>query len=191
MAANKERVVLSNGIDWVSVFLDGRVKVASRSHLWDIVDSGRHTALGEYISLGLGRELDVEPMRGAAKVPDFATSLDPRMGRTIAATVAADNGTFVEFIHDGSIRVGNDGRDIAETFNTGRESLDGGASGRGGAVMVTFVGTYRSVSARSSDYSIKIPQHERPASNRLFPGEYEIHEGKIGPPRPESPSWFV
>lgn len=191
MTPNKERVVLSNGIDWVSVFLDGRVKVASRSHLWDIVDSGRHTALGEYITLSPGRELDVEPMRGAAKVPAFATSLDPRLDQTIAATVAADNGTFVEFIHDGSIRVGNNGRDIAETFNTGRESLDGGASGRGGAVMVTFVGTYRPVGPRSSDYSIKIPPNERPAPNRLYPGEYEIHEGKIGPPRPESPSWYL
>ncbi|MFC8181572.1 hypothetical protein ACFULT_22065 [Rhodococcus sp. NPDC057297] len=191
MAPNNDRVVLSNGIDWVSVFLDGRVKVASRFHLWDIVDSGRHTALGEYITLGAGRELDVEPRRGAAKVPDFATSLDPRLDRTIAATVVADNGTFVEFVHDGGIRVGNDGRDVAETFNTGRESLDGGASGRGGAVMVTFVGTYRPAGLRSSDYSIQIPPRERPASNRLYPGEYEIYEGKIGPPRPESPSWFL
>lgn len=173
----------------MTVFLDGRVKVASRTHLWEIVDSGRHTAMGQYVTLGVGRDIEAGPLTRTAKVASFETHLDPELGDTSAATVAANNGTFVEFVHDGSIRVGNDGRDIAETFNTGRETLDGGPSGRGGAVMVTFSGTYRSGRVRDNDFFIDIPAKERPASNKLYPGEFVIGEGKIGPPRRTPASW--
>lgn len=189
VASNPRRVVLSNGIDWVTVFLDGRVKVASRSHLWDVVDSGRHTAMGQYVTLGVGRDLGLAPGSGAPTVPAFETRLDQELGDTLAATVAATNGTFVEFVHDGSIRVGNDDRDIAETFNTGRESLEGGPSGRGGAVMITFMGTYRSARVREHDFLVDIPDKERPAANRLLPGEFVIKEGKIAAPRTTPASW--
>lgn len=189
MAPNS-KVVLSNGRDWVSIFFDGRVKVASRNHLWEIADIGRHTTLGQYVILGVGRELDVDPPSGARKVPDFAVDLDPQGGQATAATVAADNGTFVELHHDGRITVGNDGRDIAETFNTGRESLAGGPSGRGGAVMVTFAGTYRPSRLRENDFLVKISARERPAANRLYPGEYIIGDGKIGPQANAPETWF-
>lgn len=190
MAPNSKRVVLSNGRDWISIFLDGRVKVASRKHLWEIADTGRHTALGQYVTLRAGRELDVDPPSGARKIPDFAVDLDPQAGQATAATVAADNGTFVELHHDGSITVGNDGRDMAETFNTGRESLAGGPSGRGGAVMITFAGTYRPSRLRENNFLVEIPDRERPAANRPYPGEYIIDDGKIGPPAHAPETWF-
>jgi hypothetical protein len=123
-------------------------------------------------------------------IPDFAVDLDPQAGQATAATVAADNGTFVELHYDGSITVGNDGRDIAETFNTGRESLAGGPSGCGGAVMITFAGTYRPSQLRKNNFLVKIPARERPAANRRYPGEYVIDDGKIGPPPTASGSWF-
>lgn len=186
VASNPKRVVLSNGIDWVSVFLDGRVKVASRAHLWEVVDSGRHTAMGQFVTLGVGRDLDLEPRTGKAEVPAFETQLDEALGDATAAVVAATNGTFVEFVHDGSIRVGNDGRDILETVNTGRETLDGGPSGRGGAVMITFSGSYRSSKVRDHDFLVDIPVKERAAATKLYPGEVEILEGKIRPPRTDS-----
>ena len=164
--------------DWAGLLLD------------PLVDTGRHTALGQYVTLGVGRELDVDPPSGAGKVPDFAVDLDPLAGRATAATVAADNGTFVELHHDGSITVGNDGRDIAETFNTGRESLDGGPSGRGGAVMITFAGTYRPSRLRENNFLVKIPARERPALNRRYPGEYVIDDGKIGSSANAPETWF-
>ncbi|MET4050474.1 MULTISPECIES: hypothetical protein [unclassified Rhodococcus (in: high G+C Gram-positive bacteria)] len=96
-------------------------------------------------------------------------STSTQLGRTVAATVTADNGTFVEFVHYGSVRVGSDGRDIAETFNIGRESLDGGASGSGSAVMVTFVGTYRPSRPCRNDFLVEIAPRERPARNHPYP----------------------
>ncbi|TQC44813.1 hypothetical protein EEB14_35135 [Rhodococcus sp. WS4] len=162
------------------LFSDGRVKVASRDHLWTILESGRHNALGQYVRIGVGRTLDVSGRTGTRETPAFSASLDPALGSAEAATVAADNGTFVVFHHDRSITVGNDGRDIEETFNGGREGLGGGESARGGSVVITFVGTYRP-RGRECDYFVHVPETKPRVGNRLYKDEYEILEGKIGP----------
>ncbi|GAF49413.1 hypothetical protein [Rhodococcus wratislaviensis] len=162
------------------LFLDGRVKVASRDHLWEILESGRHNALGEYVRIGIGRGLKVDGRAGPRETPAFNASLAPPLGSAVAATVAADNGTFVLFHHDRSLTVGNDGRDIAETFNGGRESLGGGKSARGGSVIVSFIGTYRAP-ARECDYFVHVPEDRPRVKNRLYKDEFEILEGKIGP----------
>ncbi|AMY21035.1 hypothetical protein A3Q40_03684 [Rhodococcus sp. PBTS 1] len=172
--------MVSNGEDWVSLFHDGRVKVASRTHLWDIVAVERHNALGQAVTLAPGRTIDDGGRTASAVTPDHCVALTPARGDAVAGVVAATNGTFVDFLHNGTVVVGNDGRDIAETFNTAREGLEGGASGRGGAVMVTFQGSYRPRIQRRCDFLVEIPEPERPAHNRLYPGEYEVIDGKIG-----------
>ncbi|MGV9668657.1 hypothetical protein [Nocardia niigatensis] len=182
MASNPDSYLLSNGTDdRVTLFRDGRVKVWSRFHLWEIAESGRHNALGEYVRIRAGRALEVRGPSGARKRPIFTASTDPILGDREAATVAGDNGTFVVFHHDGSITVGNDGRDIEETVNLGREGLAGTESGRGGSVMIFFAGDYRPPAIRSSDYKVlQIPEkRERPRGR--YPDEYEILEGKIRP----------
>ncbi|MFE6926359.1 hypothetical protein ACFVAV_35485 [Nocardia sp. NPDC057663] len=184
MAPNPDRYLVSNGTaDRVSIFYDGRVKVWSRFHLWEILESGRHNALGEFVRIGVGRELQVAAPTGARQQPHFVATTDPSLGSAEAATIAADNGTFVILHHDGSITVGNDGRDIEETFNAGRESLAGGKSGRGGSVMIFFAGKYRRKAVRASHFQVEIPE-DRPRGRGLYPGEYEILEGKIGPRPP-------
>ncbi|MHD0279574.1 hypothetical protein [Rhodococcus aetherivorans] len=181
MVRNDDGVLVSNGTeDWVRLFSDGRVKVAARGHLWKILGSGRHNALGQYVRIGVGRTLDVDGRTGTRETAAFTAVLDPALGTAQAATVAADNGTFVVFHHDRSITVGNDGRDIEETFNTGREGLGGGKSGRGGAVMVTFGGNYRPA-ARECDYFVHVPEAKPRVGNKLYKDEYEILEGKIRP----------
>ncbi|MGW5439684.1 hypothetical protein [Nocardia asteroides] len=179
MAPNSDRYLLSNGADRVSLFYDGRVKVWSRSHLWTILESGRPNALGEFVRIGVGQQLDVRGPIGAREKPHFTTSIDPTLGGAAASTITADNGTFVVFHHDGSITVGNDGRDIEETFNGGREV--GIESGRGGSVMIFFSGSYRCKSARRSDYHVLIPIPEVRPCREIYPGEYEFMEGKVGP----------
>ncbi|MGB6182740.1 MAG: hypothetical protein WBF79_15990 [Rhodococcus sp. (in: high G+C Gram-positive bacteria)] len=194
MASNSKRSVLSNGDDWVTVFHDGRVKVASHHHLWEVVGVGRHSALGQYVTLGVGKAVESSAGENPATpaAADYTVSLLPDQPSRVAATVAATNGTFVQFLHDGSVTVGSDGRDIAETFNTGRDNSDpavasaaasgrGSASGRGGCVTVTFRGSYRPSRLRDHDFLIEIPTPERPALNRLYAGEYESRAGKIGP----------
>lgn len=181
MAPNPDKYLLSNGTDdRVTLFHDGRVKVWSRLHLWDILESGRHNALGQFVRIGVGRALDVKGPTGPRTKPHFTASTDPALGDAAAATIAADNGTFVIFHHDGSITVGNDGRDIEETFNGAREGLAGTESGRGGSVTIFFAGSYRPRVIRSSDFQVHIPE-DRPRKRWLFPDEYEILEGKIGP----------
>ncbi|RDI43310.1 hypothetical protein [Nocardia mexicana] len=181
MTSNSDRYLLSNGTDdRVTLFHDGRVKVWSRFHLWEIIESGRHNALGEFVRLAAGRILQVQGPSGARQKPTFVASIDPTLGDRDAATVAGDNGTFVTFHHDGSITVGNDCRDIEETVNLGREGLAGSESGRGGSVMVFFAGSYRPKTPRRCDHEVQIPEI-RPQPRRRYPDEYEIREGKIGP----------
>ncbi len=183
MASNTEKYLLSNGTDdRVSLFHDGRVKVWSPSHLWEIVESGRHNALGQSVRIAVGRTLQVKGPTAAREKLHFTASTDSALGDAEAATIAGDNGTFVVFHHDGSVTVGNDGRDIEETVNTGREGLAGTESGRGGSVMVFFAGTYRPRTIRSSDYQVNIPENRRRGRGQ-HPDEHEIREGKIGRPR--------
>lgn len=187
MPPNAKRTILSNGADRVTVFHDGRVKVTSSSHVWDIVDRGRHSALGQYVTLAPApaRHADVraDDREAAPGTPDFVAQLDPELGSAVAGTAAATNGTFVQFVHDGTIIVGNDGRDLAETFNTGREATEEAAAERGGAVTVTFKGSYRPRDVRDHDWLIEIPPKEKPFSNRLYRGDYENPENKVGPHR--------
>lgn len=178
---NDDGVLVSNGTsDWVRLFADGRVKVASRHHLWEILESGRPNGLGQFVRIGIGKALEVAGRTGPRTKPAYTASLNPALGSAAASTVAADNGTFVVFHHDGSVTVGNDGRDIEGTFNTGREGLGGGEAGRGGAVMITFAGTYRHPT-RPCDFLVHVPDSTPRTGNRLYKDEYEISEGKIGP----------
>ena len=55
--------------------------------------------------------------------------------------------------------------------------------------MITFLGTYRSARVREHDFLVDIPDKERPAANRLLPGEFVIKEGKIAAPRTTPASW--
>ncbi len=180
MAPNSDRYLLGNGTDRVSMFYDGRVKVWSRHHLWEIRDSGRHNTLGEFVRIGVGRPLKEPAPIGVRHALSFSTSIDPSRGDAEAATVTADNGTFVVFHHDGSITVGNDGRDIEETVNLGRDNLAGGPSGRGGSVMVFFAGSNPPLVARKGDHHLHIPEGKRRTRGR-YAGESENFEGKIGP----------
>ncbi|KQU06940.1 hypothetical protein ASG56_05045 [Rhodococcus sp. Leaf7] len=182
MASNSKRAVLSNEGDSVTVFHDGRIKVTSRDHRWEIVEVGRHSALGQYVTLGVGRPLSAsETATAAAPTADYTVALTPDRETEVAGTVAATNGTFIQFLHNGSITVGSDGRDIAETFNTGPEANSEIVSVRGGSVTVTFRGSYRPSSLREHDFLVDIPSPEKPALNRLHPGEHESRAGKVGP----------
>ncbi|OUS97249.1 hypothetical protein CA951_02570 [Rhodococcus sp. NCIMB 12038] len=180
MAGNAARELLSNGTDdRVTVFDDGRIKVWSLNHLWVVESAERHTALGESVLLTVGRFLSDPDQPGKREIPGFVVPTDPSKGRTSAGAVGISNGSFVEFLHDGSIIVGNDVRDIKETFNGEREQLVKSKSGRGGSVMVTFSGTMTPRALRNFDHMIAISESTLPVPNRLQPGEYEITEGKI------------
>lgn len=118
MAPNSAKYLISNGTDdRVSLFDDGRVKVWSTTHLWTEEGRERHNALGETVLLGIGRTLGEPGPVDRRQQCDAEFELDPEKGHTVAATVGADNGTFVQFFHDGKIAVGNDGRDVATVFN--------------------------------------------------------------------------
>jgi hypothetical protein len=180
--ADGELIVNGTG-DYVRFFSDGRVKVYSRDHRWDVLESGRHNALGEFVRLGVGSELPSAGTKQKGETPNFVVSIDPALGIAAAATIAADNGTFVVFYHDGSLTVGSDGRDIEETHNGVREGVEGGSAARGASVLISFVGTYRPATIRTADYLVTVPEDKPRRPNRLYPGEKEILEGKLWPNR--------
>lgn len=169
MAGNSARHLFSNGLDArVTIFDDGRIKVWSVKHLWEIDSDGRHTALGQYVRLRPGAVVDAPG--GTESATTFRT--DPALGLQIAGTVGMSNGSFVYFEHSGGVVVGNDTRDIAETFNGARQST-------GGSVMVTFLGTMRPRKQRDFDHFVNVPEKSQRTANRLYPGEVEILDGKI------------
>lgn len=43
-------------------------------------------------------------------------------------------------------------------------------------------GTYRPSRLGKNNFLVEIPAREHPAANRLYPGQYIIDEGQIGPP---------
>lgn len=162
------RQLFSDGRDTrVSVFDDGRVKVWSPCHDWVIAASG-DSGIGQYVRLEPGR-----PVPGSGGTEAATTiATDPTRGDEVAGTVICTNGTFIEIQHNGAVTVGNDGRDIAETFNAVREST-------GGSVMVTFYGSYRPPKLRSGDHLVDVDERRRPVPNRLYADEREILKGKI------------
>ncbi|KAF0842556.1 hypothetical protein [Nocardia caishijiensis] len=176
MAPNSAKFLFSNGTDdRVSLFDDGRVKVWSTTHLWSEMSRERHNALGETVLLGIGRTLDVPGPVDRRQTCDAEFALTPDLGHTVAATVAADNGTFVQFFHDGTIAVGNDGRDVATVFNAGREAnSERGVNGVGGSVMVTFGGSYRPKTMRQSDFQVALSESTAPRPNRLYKDEFLV-----------------
>ncbi|NKY27768.1 hypothetical protein [Nocardia gamkensis] len=181
MASNNDKHVVgnSNG-DRISLFYDGRVKVRSTAHLWTVSGRERQTALGESVHIEIGERLKVP--RPKPQRPDIDVPTDPALGRTVAATVCADNGTFVQLFHDGTITVGNDGRDIRGLLNAGRyANSKRNQNGVGGSVMVVFEGTYRPQQHRSSDYPLlHIPEDRPPSALRLYPDEFEIETPGFG-----------
>ena len=50
-------------------------------------------------------------------------------------------------------------------------------------MTVTFKGSYRPRDIRDHDWLIEIPLKEKPFSNRLYRGDYENPENKVGPHR--------
>jgi hypothetical protein len=139
------------------------------------MDRYRHNALGETVLLGIGRELTIPGPTDGQEVPKFEVILDAKEGHNVAATIAGDNGTFVQFFHDGTIAVGNDGRDIDEVRNLRREATrDRKRNGIGGSVTVTFTGNYRPRNLREADHYIEIPERTSPPSFRLYSDEFEI-----------------
>ncbi|MGW8813006.1 hypothetical protein [Gordonia terrae] len=149
------------------MFDDGRVKVWSPNHDWVIAASG-HCGIGQYVQLEPGRPV---PGNGGAEVATIIAT-DPSRGNEVAGTVVCSNGTFIDIQHSGAVTVGNDGRDIDETFNAVREST-------GGSVMVTFYGSYCPPKLRSGDHTVEVSESRRSVPNRLYPDEREIVEGKI------------
>lgn len=177
MSVNNDRHLIGNGNgDRVSMFYDGRVKVWSTTHLWTVEKRERHTALGEMVRLGIGEALDVPGPTQRQKHPDIAVPTDPTLGDTVAATVCADNGTFAQFFHDGTIVVGNDGRDLDGLLNAGRRANPTrGRNGVGGSVMIVFAGSYRPRTLRPSDFELlQVPERRPPSPLRLYPDEFEI-----------------
>ncbi|MFC4374298.1 hypothetical protein ACFO5K_09305 [Nocardia halotolerans] len=176
MAPNSAKYLISNGTDdRVSLFDDGRVKVWSTTHLWTELSRERHNALGETVLLGIGRTLDVPGPVDRRHNSDAEFALDAEQGHTIAGTVSADNGTFVQFFHDGTIAVGNDGRDLATVFNAGREAnSERGVNGVGGSVMVTFGGSYRPKTVRPGDFEAQLSEATAPRPNRLYKDEFQV-----------------
>ncbi|MEU4813763.1 hypothetical protein AB0H20_31570 [Nocardia fluminea] len=176
MAPNSAKYLISNGTDdRVSLFDDGRVKVWSTTHLWTEESRERHNALGETVLLGIGRTLGEPGPVDRRQQCDAEFELDPEQGHTVAATVGADNGTFVQFFHDGTIAVGNDGRDVATVFNAGRETTSArGTTGVGGSVMITFGGSYRPRTKRESDFQVELSEATAPRPNRLYKDEFLV-----------------
>ncbi|MGV9613190.1 hypothetical protein [Nocardia xishanensis] len=181
MVSNNAKHVIgnSNG-DRISLFYDGRVKVRSTTHLWTVGGRERQTALGESVQIEIGERLEVpgpKPRR-----PDIDVPTDPALGRTVAATVCADNSTYVQLFHDGTITVGNDGRDIRGLLNVGRyANSKRNRDGVGGSVMVVFEGTYRPQQHRPSDYPLlHIPEDLPPSPLRLYPDEFRIETPGFG-----------
>ncbi|MCP2290649.1 hypothetical protein ACFYT3_13650 [Nocardia amikacinitolerans] len=176
MTANNAKYLVGNGLgDRVSIFDDGRVKVWSTTHLWTVEGRDRHNALGETVVIGVGRALSTPGPTNRQHPCDLEIPLDGFRARTIAATVGVDNGTFVQFFHDGAIAVGNDGRDIDQVFNVGREANQTRVrNGVGGSVMITFEGKYRPKSLRDCDYRVTVTEDASPPPNRLYKDEFEI-----------------
>ena len=169
MARNDARHLFSNGRDArVTVFEDGRVKVWSTAHLWEVGNLDRHTALGQFVELHPGRP--VHATGGTEKATIIP--IDPNLGTEVAGTVGMSNGSFVYFLHSGSVVVGNDTRDIARTFNASREET-------GGSVMVTFASSMKPRTLREFDHFVEVPELRKPVANRLYAGEQEIHDGKV------------
>ncbi|MFH5230843.1 hypothetical protein [Antrihabitans spumae] len=169
MARTEARELFSNGNDVrVSVFDDGRLKVWSVAHAWEIDPPDRHNALGQQVRLRPARRLSAPG--GTERATVICT--DSSHGESAAGTVAMSNGSFFTFLHDGSVLVGNDTRDIHETFNGVRGET-------GGSVMITFSGTMRPKMFREYDHFVEVSEKSRPMPNRLYPGEVEILEGKI------------
>ncbi|RBO79529.1 hypothetical protein [Nocardia puris] len=177
MSANPEKHLIGNRQgDRVSLFFDGRVKVWSTTHLWTIVGREAHNALGETVHIGVGDRLDVAGPTGKQHKPDILIPTEPERGREEAATICADNGTFVQFFHDGSISVGNDGREFGRLLNAGREfNPTRGHNGVGGSVMILFEGSYRPRQLRTSAYPLlAIPEAEPPRPFRLYKDEFAL-----------------
>lgn len=159
----------------MSLFFDGRVKVWSTTHLWSVLDRRRHSALGEIVLLGVGRELAVPGPTERQQRPQIEVTLDPGAGHVVASMIAGDNGTFVQLFHDGGIAVGNDGRDIGQILNAGREANPARRrNGVGGSVMIAFDGSYRPRNLRQADRYLAIPEVTPPVAFRLYPDEFEI-----------------
>ncbi|WP_157110614.1 hypothetical protein [Nocardia anaemiae] len=177
MSSNNKKHLIGNAHgDRVSLFHDGRVKIWSTTHLWIVGHRERPTALGEMVRIRIGEQLDVPgPTRGQQR-PDFEIATNPALTHELAATVGADNGTFVQFFHDGTIIVGNDGRDIRELLNAGRRANPTrGQNGVGGSVMLVFGGSYRPRQLRPSDYPLlPISEDHPPSPLRLYPDEFKI-----------------
>ncbi|WP_143861476.1 hypothetical protein [Nocardia amikacinitolerans] len=151
------------------------MKVWSTTHLWTVEGRDRHNALGETVFIGVGRALSTPGPTNRQHPCDLEIPLDAFRPRTIAATVGVDNGTFVQFFHDGAIAVGNDGRDIDQVFNVGREANQTrGRNGVGGSVMITFEGKYRPKSLRDCDYRVTVTEDASAPPNRLYKDEFEI-----------------
>lgn len=165
----RPRALFSNGHQTrISLFDDGRVKVWSPAYSWRITGTGRPNPLGEYVRLEPGDPIDGDG--GTESAIEIHT--DPANGAGCAGVITASNGTYIEIDHDGAITVGNDGRDLAETFNAWRPST-------GGSVMVTFHGDYRPRTIRAGDHHVEITETHKPVPNRLYPDEREIVAGKI------------
>ena len=176
LPANNERhLVGTSGDDRVSLFYDGRVKVWSTAHVWTVLERGRHNALGEMVLLGRGRDLTVPGPTERQQRPRIEVALDSGAGHAVASTIAGDNGTFVQLFHDGAIAVGNDGRDIEQILNAGREAgPDGKRNGVGGSVMIGFAGSYRPRDLRAADHYVTITELRPRPAFRLYPDEFEI-----------------
>ncbi|MBO0853141.1 MAG: hypothetical protein J2P18_05165 [Nocardia sp.] len=159
----------------MTLFFDGRVKVWSTTHLWAVAARHRHNALGEVVLLRPGREVAISGPTDRKNTPDIAVTVDAGRGHTVAMTVAGDNGTFVDFFHDSTIAVGNDGRDIDDIHNLGREATRNRTrNGIGGSVILTFKGSYRPRTLRKADHYVKIPELSLPPAFRLYQDEFEV-----------------
>ncbi|WP_032392821.1 hypothetical protein [Rhodococcoides fascians] len=179
MVRNPDKTTISNGVDRVALFYDGRIKISSRQHDWALDEPFRHNALGESVRVRPDHDLGFTnpPLQ---ETPHITISLDPDAGDIVADTVVADNGTFVEFRHDGSIVVGNDGRELLKTFNTVRTTPEGGISAQGGAVMIRFAGSYRPKPTRTTRFPlVTVPERKSPIDDRPYPGEDVILQNQI------------
>ncbi|MEU4430027.1 hypothetical protein AB0F65_05025 [Nocardia rhamnosiphila] len=177
MAGNSKKHLIGNDQgDRVSLFHDGRVKVWSTTHLWTVVRLPDYAGIGEAVRLGIGEHHDVPGPIERREQPKITVPTGSVDDGAKAGTVCANNGTFVQFFADGSVVVGNDGRDIRQLMNVGRYTTpERGRNGVGGSVMIVFEGSYRPRPARASAYPLlHIPEDEPPKPMRLYKDEFIV-----------------